>query len=318
MTTADAHAAPPTTGPIACLKLLRVHQWAKSAFVFVGPTYWLAEHQPGSWPSFIVEVLLTAVAFALASSCCYVFNDLADIEADRAHPRKRRRPLASGAITPGTGRAVALVCAVLAAACAVAVPGPGRWVVTGLVALHVTNVLAYSAFLKHRVIADVLSLSMGFVIRVTAGCFAVAIAPSTWLLNVTFFLAMLLAFGKRLGERRVMEAEGADAADARGVQRAYSDILLQMFVVVSGVGTLLTYSGYISARDPGGYAYLFNFDPLWLTMIPATYGLLRAILLLERGRFDDPTELAVKDPLFQVSAFAFVAITAAVVFLLPA
>ena len=101
------------------------------------------------------------------------------------------------------------------------------------VAVYVANVTAYSALLKHIVIADVVSLSLGFVLRVLVGCAAVGVSPTTWLLNTTFFLAMFLAFGKRLGERRLLGGEGA--ALARGVQAGYTDELLRLAVVVTAV-----------------------------------------------------------------------------------
>ncbi|MEL6395146.1 MAG: UbiA prenyltransferase family protein [Planctomycetota bacterium] len=297
---------------MAYLRLARLKQWAKSVFVLIGPVYWLQDNRPEAWGGFVLTCGLTALAFALASSACYVFNDLADIESDRAHPRKCRRPLASGAISPAAGRIFAGVLGVLAAVCVVFLEPAARSWVGGLLALYVVNVLTYSAALKHRAIADTMSLSMGFVLRVLGGCAAVLIPPSTWLLSVTFFLALLLSFGKRLGERATFSGDAEAAARARPVQASYSSELLRMMVVVSGVATLLTYAGYVSTREDRytfGAEGEFGFNLLWLTLLPATYGLLRAILLLERGRYDDPTELAVNDRPFQVSALAFGGLT---------
>jgi 4-hydroxybenzoate polyprenyltransferase len=163
------------------------------------------------------------------------------------------------------------------------------------------------------VIADVVCLSLGFVLRVFGGCAAVGIAPTTWLLNCTLFFAMFLAFGKRLGERRTL---GADAAAARTVQAGYTDDLLRMAVVVTGVATLVIYAAYVQSREAWVKDLLARaihphgawFNVLWLTMLPATYALLRSIVLLERGRFDDPTELAVKDRATQLAGFVFVLI----------
>src|SRR5690606_20158846 len=112
--------------------------------------------------------------------------------------------------------------------------------------LYVVNVSAYSAGLKQVVILDEMSLAAGFVLRVLAGCAAVMIEPSSWLLKTVFFLAMFLAFGKRLGERRTMQG---DAIAARGVQSAYTDDLLRMAVVVTAVATLLTYAAYTQSQD---------------------------------------------------------------------
>ncbi|GJM18570.1 MAG: decaprenyl-phosphate phosphoribosyltransferase [Phycisphaeraceae bacterium] len=306
------------------IKLARPHQWAKSAFVYIGPMYNLTQ-EPGKdrW-AVLIAATLAAIAFSLASSGCYVFNDLADREADRLHPRKKRRPIASGVIAPGLARVYGVVLLVGAFVPLIWLDrSVGPWVAAA-VGIHIANVLLYSVWVKHRPIADVISLSLGFVLRVIGGCAAVAIAPTTWLLNVTFFLSMFLAFGKRLGERRSMGSAEA-AAGARKVQGRYSDEILRMVVVVTAVATLLGYAGYVQTRDGSYQLELgsgplagFGFNLLWLTMLPATYGLLRAMLLLENGKFDDPTELAAKDRAFQLAAVVFVGLTVALTLFLPA
>lgn len=318
----DAHPPAPATPAAArtgavrtallLARLARPHQWSKSAFVVVGPVYWLQANRPESWADFVLTVLLAGAAFALASSGCYVFNDLADVALDRAHPRKKHRPIAAGLVSPGLARAFAVglfACAAVACAAMALVQPAAHAAVAGVfLAVYVGNVLWYSASLKRRLVVDVMSLSMGFVLRVFGGCVAVGIAPTTWLLNVVFFLSMLLAFGKRLGERR---AAGENASRVRDVHRLYSDELLRMLVVVCGVATILTYAGYVTTRD--GDFTLMGVNLLWLTLLPATFGLLRAIAQLERGRFDDPTELAVKDRPFQLAAALFGVVTAGLI-----
>jgi decaprenyl-phosphate phosphoribosyltransferase len=299
------------------VRLARPTQWTKSVFVLVGPVYWLADHGTADLPRFVTDVLLAAFAFALASSGCYVLNDLADVEEDRFHPRKRRRPLASGAVPLSMARWYALALFAAAGALVVSIPGTAGWLTATVLALYVANVLLYSARLKRVVIADVMSLSMGFVLRVFGGCAAIGVTPTTWLLNATLFLAMFLAFGKRLGERRTL---GDDAASARAVQENYSDALLQMAVVVTAVATLLTYAGYVQSRevfytvrigaaDPGTGGSGFGLNLLWLTMLPATLALLRAMVQLERGTYDDPTEFAIHDAVARVCGVLFVGLT---------
>lgn len=295
---------------LSLLKLARPHQWVKSGFVLVGPFYGLSA-TGRTLTEVLVPSMLTALAFALASSSCYVVNDIFDAEADRLHPRKCRRPIASGAVTIGTAWGFAAFLLVAAAILVAVLPDMGETSVRGLVGLtiglYVLNVTLYSVWIKHIVIADVMGLSLGFVLRVMGGCAAVAIAPSTWLLNCTFFLAMFLAFGKRLGERRTA---GSGAEGVRAVQRAYSDEMLRMAVVVTAVVTLLSYSGYVQANESGYIEPLMgNFNLLWLTILPATFGMLRCIVLLERGDYDDPTELAVHDRAFACSGLVFVLMT---------
>ena len=304
----------------ALVRLARPQQWSKSAFVAVGPLYGAAQGatEGRAVGGVVWAVVLACASFALVSSGLYVVNDLLDAEADRAHPRKRSRPIASGAV--GTNLAIGFAAGLLGVgfALVLAIPTPARWWVLGLVGLHALNVLVYSAKLKHHAIADVVSLSMGFVLRVLGGCAAVMIEPSTWLLNATFFLSMFLAFGKRLGERQSL---GEEAAAARSVQQRYSTDLLRMSVVVTAVATLLTYAQYVLTRDdqywvhaPGGQ---FGMNLLWLTLLPAMYGLMRSLLLLERGVYDDPTELAARDRPFQLAALVFALLTAGLIAIRP-
>lgn len=291
----------------ALLRLARPLQWTKSGFVLIGPAYAWANNYPVSWPA----VVAAAGAFALAASAGYVLNDLLDHEADRAHPRKRRRPIAAGEISVRGAYAFAALLVLAGVALAVAVPLSGistGWWVVGALGAYVANTVTYSFGLKRAVMADVVSLACGFVLRVLGGCAAAGVAPTSWLLNCTFFIAMFLAFGKRLGERRT---SGADAATVRSVQRAYTDELLRMAVVVTAVAALVTYAGYVEDQGEKRFAQTFNY--LWLTMLPATYGLLRCIVLLERGDYDDPTELAAHDRAFQLSVLVFAGLTVAAV-----
>ena len=291
---------------VAFVRLARPHQWVKSAFVLVGPLYGMgdaARHlTPGEvWP----RVGLAAAAFALASSACYVVNDVLDAPADRQHPRKCRRPVASGEVPVGAAWVFAGVLLVAATVLVSLIPVEYRWMTALAAGLYVANVSFYSAWAKHVIIADVMGLSLGFVLRVMGGCAAAGITPSTWLLNCTFFLAMFLAFGKRLGERRTMGSE-ARAAEVRAVHAAYTDEMLRMAVVVTAVVTLLSYAAYVQARES---QYTQGFNLLWLTVLPATFGTLRCIVLLERGDYDDPTELAIRDRPFGASALVFAVLT---------
>ncbi|MEL7472568.1 MAG: UbiA prenyltransferase family protein [Planctomycetota bacterium] len=287
---------------LGLVRLARPKQWLKGAFVFIGPTYALAD----GFDIPYLDVIATFVAFGLAASGCYVVNDLADRELDRTHPRKKKRPIASGLVAPGLATIYAAALFVASLLTLLLVGADQRLATGATVVIYTVNVLLYSAGLKRLAILDVLLLSLGFVLRTLGGCAAAGVEPSTWLLNVTLFVAMFLAFGKRLGERRTMAAAGAEASSARKVQLAYSDELLRMAVVVTAVATLITYAGYVQTREDG---YTHGFNLLWLTMLPATYGLFRAMTLLERGDYDDPTVLATKDIPFQLSSGLFVAMT---------
>ncbi len=306
-------------------RLARVHQWTKGVFVLIGPAFALGDGKLRDMGAgeLALTLGLTFMGFALAASGCYVFNDLADVQRDRAHPRKSRRPLASGQVPVGVAKVYGIALLLASLACVLGVPAELRGWVLGLLVLYIINVMLYSAGLKHIIIVDVLCLSSGFVLRVLGGCAAVGITPSTWLLNATLFLSMFLAFGKRLGERRNMGSEEAAMA-ARDVQQHYTDQMLRMFVVVTGVTTLLTYMGYVQSRHEM-YVYefahrqdsldAFGMNLLWITVPPATLALLRTITLLMRGRYDDPTELALRDNMVRLAGLVFVVTTALVVWI---
>lgn len=295
------------------LRLARPTQWSKGVFVLIGPFYGfrgLAADRPVS--NFAIEALLAFTIFALASSGSYVINDILDADADRNHPRKRSRPIPSGRVSLGAAKVFAAFLFLAAAVPFLGLTPTARLWVCAFVGLYSLNVLAYSFWIKHVAVMDVMSLSLGFVLRVLGGCAAVAIEPTIWLLNVTFFLAMFLAFGKRLGERRNL-ANADQAAAARAVHGVYTDEMLRMLVVVTGVISLVTYAEYVQtkAADHQLGIELGSINLLWLTILPATYGLLRCIVLLETGRYDDPTELAVHDRPFQLAAVLFAAINLA-------
>lgn len=298
------------------LKLARPKQWSKSAFVLIGPLYALADGNLTA--SGLLPSVFAAIAFALASSACYTINDVQDADADRAHPRKKNRPIASGAITPATASAFGAVLLLLSAGCLLGIPASNRLWTGVMLGCYAGSTLAYSLGIKHRVIADVIVLAMGFVLRMLGGCAATGIMPTTFLLSATFFLAMFLAFGKRLGERRTL---GDVAGAARAVQLRYSDATLQLCMIATGVVTLVTYAFYVMDQDKkfkvaftdGLPPNAFGFNLLWLTVLPAPYALFRCIVLMDRGEYDDPTELATRDRPFQLAALLFVAITVALV-----
>lgn len=301
---------------LSLIKLARPWQWGKSAFVLVGPFYGyrqLIAPPPGGAGSepreVIVSALIAAAAFALVSSGCYVVNDSLDYRADQLHPRKKNRPIAAGHVSIPTAWGFAVALFIAGAACVLALAEEVRVVVALCVSLYAANVLTYSSFLKHRIIADVMSLSLGFVLRMMGGCAAVAITPTAWLLNVTLFLSMFLAFGKRLGERRTLAGTSGEGGAHRPVQALYTDTLLQMMVVVTAVITLMTYALYVKDHTPGGEIGSTTVPWQWLTLLPATYALLRCIVLLEKGVYDDPTEVAIKDRGVQVAGLAFLAMT---------
>jgi 4-hydroxybenzoate polyprenyltransferase len=171
---------------------MRPHQWTKNLLVFAGVIFGQKLLDPAS-----VGIAFAAFGvFCLLSSAVYLINDVRDRDADRVHPLKSRRPIASGAVSPGTALTVAAGLAAVALAGAVVISTPFALVAAGYLAL----MSAYSLSIKHVVILDVLALAGGFVLRAAGGAVAVGVDFSHWLLLLTLLLALFLALSKRRAE----------------------------------------------------------------------------------------------------------------------
>jgi 4-hydroxybenzoate polyprenyltransferase len=276
------------------LKLLRPGDWAKNVFVLIPLVFWLAgdgRDGAGATEQF-VQAILTVVSFSLAGSGFYAINDALDAEEDRLHPVKRRRPVASGAISRGaaTATGVALVAAALAVAWWV------RPAVLGVVGTYVALQAGYNAKLKRVRLVDVATVATGFVLRAIAGAFAIGIAVSTWLVVVVFALTLFLGFVKRLGDLRAAELARARGEATDWKPRAGYDSAedLNWLLAVTGSVTMMAYLVYsLSDHARGifgvratGFALL---APLVFVVIHRLY--LRA----NSGRADGPVAVVAGD-----------------------
>ena len=178
---------------------LRPQEWIKNLLVFAGVIFSLQFDEGGA----LLDATITFVAFCAISSAGYLFNDLRDREHDRLHPEKRHRPIASGALSPGTAAGAGVALALLALALGFAVSAE----VAGFVALYGVVTAAYSVFLKRLVILDVMTISGLFILRVVAGAVAVDAKASEYLLVCTAMLALFLGFTKRRQEAILEEQE---------------------------------------------------------------------------------------------------------------
>lgn len=252
----------------AWIKLLRPHQWLKSGFVFVGLLF---GHAWNDAPV-VAQVLLAAAAFSLAASAVYVGNDLVDREQDRRHPQKRRRPLASGAISVGAALGVGLFC--LAAA------GVLAWLasptVLAIVFAYLLLNVGYTLGLKHVVLLDVFIISAGFMLRLLAGTLGVGIAPSHWLLLCGLMITLFLGFAKRRAELMALE-DGAGGH--RQVLEEYDPLLLDKLIGVCAAATIVSYSLYTVSADT---LALHGSDRLVATVPFVVYGMFRYLYRLHR------------------------------------
>lgn len=276
------------------LAALRPHQWLKNLLVFL-PL--LASH--GFDTPTLVYSLLAFVAFCLTASSVYVVNDLMDLEADRQHPRKRFRPLASGAldISQGSFLAIALF------ALGMAVSGFLGWTFLGAMVVYYLLSTAYSLSLKRRAILDICILAGLYTLRIVAGAVASGIVLSVWLLAFSIFFFFSLAAVKRqaelvdMAERKVLTAMG----------RSYhlNDLpIISMIALAAGYMSVLVMALYVNSPS---VVELYNYPPaLWGICCVLLYWLTRMVLITHRGEMhDDPVVFAVHD---RVSQGALVAV----------
>lgn len=271
--------APPakTSLPAELLRLLRPYQWIKNGFVFVGLLF---SDVSNDW-NLRSSVLLAAAAFCLLSSCVYILNDMLDREADRKHPTKRRRPLASGTVSMGQGFALALACGAAGLALGAMVSA----VVVAILSSYLALNLAYSAGLKHIVILDVFIIASGFMLRIFAGTWGVNIAPSQWLLLCGLLLTIFLGFAKRRAELMTSEGDAESGVSRRPVLHDYSPVLLDTMMAISSAGVIVSYSLYTVSPDT---IALHHTDKLIYTLPFVLYGIFRYIFLLHRRGGEDP------------------------------
>jgi 4-hydroxybenzoate polyprenyltransferase len=265
----------------AVLASLRPRQWVKNLFVFGGLIF--------SQRLFTASVGPALAAFAIfcgLSGAMYLLNDVADREKDRAHPEKRHRPIAAGQLRPSAAvAAAALLIALGLAAGAWLAP---RFALAGLA--YVMLLGAYSVWLKHVVIVDVLVVAIGFVLRAVAGALAIDVAISGWLLICTILLALFLALGKRRHE--VLALEGG-AARHRPILAEYSAGLLDQMIAVVTASTVTAYALYTMSPET---VAKFHTQLLPATLPFVLYGVFRYLYLLYHRRLGgNPSEIVVRD-----------------------
>jgi len=284
----------------ALVAVLRPRQWTKNLIVFAGLIF-------GERLLDLAAVGNAAAAFGvfcLLSGIVYVVNDVRDAQADRLHPIKSRRPIAAGDLSP----AVALGFAALLAVAAI---GAAFRLSTGFGAIGLTYLVlltVYSAWLKHMVILDVLTLAMGFVLRAWAGAVVVGVVVSHWLLLLTLLLALFLALAKRRAEL-VTLADGAQ--DHRPSLAEYSPYLLDQMISVVTASTLVAYALY--TIDPETVARFGTDRLVWTVPFPL-YWIFRYLYLVHRrDGGGDPSETLVTDrPLLACGALWGISIIALV------
>jgi len=267
------------------LRAIRIHQWLKNLLLFL-PV--LAGHKFTDLHT-IRCALLGFASFCLCASAVYLINDIVDLKSDRAHPRKRKRPFASGAIPVKQGIIVAPIFLVLSILMAAYL----SWLFLCVLLLYFLLTCSYSFWLKNQVIVDVMLLAGLYTMRVLAGSAATAILPSFWLLAFSVFVFLSLALVKRYSELMLMRDLQKEGAAGRGY-------FVQDSVVLLSLGSAAAYSAvlvlalYINSPD---MVDLYSSRwPLWLLLPPFLYWMTRIWLKAHRGELhEDPLVFAVTD-----------------------
>ncbi len=267
------------------IKLMRPTQWIKNGFVFM-PLVFSARM---SSKEDLYSTIVMLIVFCLVSSVTYIFNDYMDIERDRAHPVKKKRPLASGAVKPMGAFMVAAV--LLAISAGLIVVMGFNWKGYVPIAAYLVLQALYCLILKNVVILDVFALSSGFILRVLAGAGAIEVHVSSWLLLCTFSVSILLALGKRRHEVLIL---GDKACKHRPVLDHYSVSLLDQLLQLVATSTFIFYCLYCVRGNP---ELGIDSEMLIYTIPLVTYGIFRYMwLIYHKKDGGSPTSHLLTDP----------------------
>jgi len=289
------------------IEVLRPSHWVKNVIVLAAPAASMSLTEAGACR----DSLIAFVVFCLTASATYAINDAMDREADAAHPVKRHRPVARGAIRPASALGMAAV--LLVAALALSGLFLGTWV-TVVAAVYFALTVAYSVALKQAVILDVMVISIGFVLRAWAGALAVDVPPSEWLIACVFTLCMFMGFGKRRCEL-AMIGESGDARQHRETLVRYTPDLLNHLITVSAGIAVITFLLY--TVDTSGLQAPFPKRHLFFSMPIVVYGIFRFAMLTELGRYTGPVDIILRDRPMQLALLAWGAFALVVAYQIP-
>ncbi len=291
----------PSSGRVVLglVKGVRPRQWVKNGLVAAAPFAAGVLLQP----RVLGLVFLAFVTFCLAASAIYLINDVLDAEADRAHPTKRHRPIASGLVPPQVAVIVAVV--LLLGALLVA------WMVTSalfaVLAVYEVMQLAYCIRLKHEAVLDLVIVALGFLLRAIAGGAAISLVLSQWFLLAAAFGSLFIVAGKRYSEHRLAEESGK--AIRRSLQR-YSDSYLRFVWSLSAAVLIMTYGLWaFELRTKTG--------SMWpaISMAPFVLIILRYAVDIDGARAGAPEEIAMRDRILQVVGVVWIATVATALYL---
>lgn len=263
------------------VETLRPRQWTKNLVIFAGLIF--DAQLFSTLPA--LRVLGAFIIFCLVSGLTYTINDIIDLRADRQHPQKCHRPLASGRLPIKFAVIQAIILALVGLSLAFFL----SWKLGVICIGYTLLMLAYSKWLKHIMIVDVMIIAIGFLLRVLAGISVITVTFfSPWLFILTALLALFLGFGKRLAELRLLEGS---AGEFRKVLNGYSIPLLNQYLIVMLASILITYMLYTFSAHPQGPSYA-----MMLTIPFVFFGIFRYMYLIQNfNTASAPEEILLKD-----------------------
>lgn len=286
--------------------LLRPQQWLKNLFVFL-PLFFdrhLLDME------YVWSGTIAFLAFCLAASSIYCFNDIHDVEADRLHPSKRMRPIASGKVSIKAGYSLMAFTLGLAVIMILALPFGARWQTLGILSTYYVLNIAYCVRLKQIALVDVFIIATGFVLRILMGGAATRIPLSHWIVLTTFLLALFLAFAKRRDDVLIYEETGTQAR--RNITRYNLDFMNQVITIV-GTITMVAYIMYTVSEE---VMQRLGSQYIYLTSIFVLAGIIRYLqLTIVDKKSGSPTKALMKDRFIQLCIIGWLLVFLALIYL---
>lgn len=282
---------------IYIIKLLRPEQWTKNLFIFL-PLFFNGQ-------LFNVSLLLQCIyaffAFSFAASSIYCFNDIYDVEADRLHPKKCKRPIALGKISIKTAYGVMFFCFMVSMVILFFLAANQRYILMALIGFYFVLNIAYCIKLKHYPIIDVIIVSIGFVLRVIVGGTATDIILSEWIVIMTFLIALFLAFAKRRDDVVIYNETGV--SPRKNTQRYNIDFLNQVITMVSTIVII----AYIMYTISPVIIEQFQSRYVYVTSIFVLTGIIRYLqVTIVDSRSESPTKILLKDRFIQACVVGWI------------
>jgi len=279
----------------AYVKLIRPKQWIKNLFVFAPLIF-----AKGLFEAELFTLACKAfVTFCLTASAVYIINDIADIEADRAHPEKKTRPLASGLMT--RWNALGMLGVLLTTDVLILIGMDIHFVV--ILSIYFVINLAYSFKLKEVVLLDVFIIAAGFMLRVLGGAYVIAVPISSWLVLCSLFISLFMGFAKRRGE--LVQVNERGGVTKRKVLTKYRVDFLDQMLTITAAGTVISYALYTVAPRT---LEIFKTEKLVYTTVFVIYGVFRYLFLIHTTRAtENPTNAVTSDIPILGTGFLWVA-----------